>query len=77
MWFRRKRSSPPVIPAPDPVDHSLADAAIESAVEAHAAAQMQATQAREVVAELRRVNLRNGFAPAIESTIIRRLGGAT
>ena len=75
MWFKRRK--PPEIPAPEPVDHSLADRAIDNAVNAHREAQAQATQAREVVAELRQVNIRNGFAPAIESTIIRRLGGAS
>lgn len=77
MFFRSRRAKPPEIHAPEPVDHSLATAAIENAVQAHKDAQVQATQAREVVADLRQVNIRNGFAPAIESTIIRRLGGAT
>jgi hypothetical protein len=77
VFFRNRRAKPAEIPAPDPVDHSLASAAIDSAVQAHKEAQVQATQAREVVADLRQVNIRNGFAPAIESTIIRRLGGAT
>jgi hypothetical protein len=75
VWFRRKHASPP--PAPEPIDHTLAASFIKDAVQAHQAAQEQATQARQAVAELRQVNIRNGFAPAIESTIIQRLGGAT
>lgn len=74
MWLRRKRRQP--LPELEPVDHSMSSAAIDDAVQAHRAAQEQATQAREVVADLQRVNLRNGFAPAIEASIIQRLGGA-
>ena len=77
MRFLPKRSRRPLPPESEPVDHSLATAAIQDAVRAHTTAQAQATQAREVVAQLRQVNIRNGFAPAIESTIIRRLGGAS
>jgi hypothetical protein len=75
MWFRPKRRSPRP-PALEPVDHSLANAAIHDAVKAHTQAQAQATQAREVVAELRQVNIRNGFAPAIRKSFDRSLGGA-
>lgn len=78
MLFRRKRTKPPeptVIPL-EPVDHSLAEAALHSAVDAQRAAQEQATEAREVVQDLRRVNLRNGFAPAIRDSFDRRFGGA-
>jgi signal transduction histidine kinase len=76
MLFRRKRSKPPEIAQVEPVDHSLADAALLNAVEAHQTAQEQASQAREVVAELKQVNLRNGFAPAIRQSFDRRYGGA-
>lgn len=78
MLFRRKRTKPPeptIIPI-EPVDHSLAEAALHNAVDAHQAAQVQATEAREVVQDLRRVNLRNGFAPAIRDSFDRRFGGA-
>jgi hypothetical protein len=74
--FRRKHPRLTEIPPQEPVDHSLADAALNSAVEAHQAAQQQATQAREVVAELKQVNIRNGFAPAIRESFNRRYGGA-
>lgn len=75
MWLRRRRK-PPTVPSVDPVDHSLADAAIKDAVKAHTQAQAQATQAREVVSELRQVNIRNGFAPAIRKSFDQPLGGA-
>lgn len=75
MWFRPKRSRRPAVPQLDQVDHSLAAAAIEDAVNAHTTAQAQATQAKEVVAELQQVNLRNGFAPAIRKSFDRPIGG--
>jgi hypothetical protein len=59
------------------VDHALADAALMEAVHAHQQAQAQAQQAKNVVAELKQVNIRNGFAPAIVESVIRKhLGGA-
>jgi uncharacterized protein with von Willebrand factor type A (vWA) domain len=73
--FPRKPSKRLELPELEPVDHSLADAAIQDAVQAHQAAQAQAAEARQVVAELRQVNLRNGFAPAIENSIIQRFKG--
>lgn len=76
MLFRRKHTRLPQLPDQDPVDHSLADEAIFNAAQAYQAAQEQATQARQVVAELQRVNLRNGFAPAIRDSFDRRYGGA-
>lgn len=76
MLFGRKRSRPPEIPKAEPIDHSLANAALHDAVQAHQTAQEQASQAREVVAELKQVNLRNGFAPAIRQSFDRRYGGA-
>jgi hypothetical protein len=39
-------------------------------------AERQAFTARIAVNELRQVNLRNGFAPAIEASIKRKLGEA-
>lgn len=76
MFFRRKHTKPLDLPPVEPIDHSLADAAIHTAVHAHLAAQEQKTQANQVVAELKRVNLRNGFAPAIRESFDRRYGGA-
>lgn len=75
--FQRKRSKRPALPEMEAIDHSLADAAIHDAVHAHLEAQAQATEARQVVAELRQVNLRNGFAPAIRKSFDRELGGVT
>ena len=77
MLFRRKPTKRPEIPPLEPIDHTLADQAIHNAVHAHQAAQEQKTQAQQVVAELKRVNLRNGFAPAIRDSFERRYGGAT
>lgn len=76
MRFLRRRRKPPEVPSVDPVDHSLADTAIKNAVQAHTAAQAQATHAREVVSELRQVNIRNGFAPAIRRSFGQSLGDA-
>lgn len=76
MWFRPKHSKPPIAPAAEPVDHSLADAAIHDAIKAHTEAQAQATQAREIVDQLRQVNVRNGFAPAIRASFNRPIGGS-
>jgi signal transduction histidine kinase len=73
--FQRHRTKRPKLPEMETVDHSLATAAIDHAVEAHQAAQAQATEARQVVAELRQVNLRNGFAPAIEKSVLQRFQG--
>lgn len=77
MFFRKRLARRLEVPDLPAVDHSLASAALDHAVEAHQAAQVQATQAQEVVAELKRVNLRNGFAPAIRQSFDRELGGAT
>lgn len=64
------------LPELDPVDHTLAEAALEHAMDAHRAAQEQRAEATQVVSELRRVNIRNGFAPAIAKTVTQRYGGA-
>lgn len=73
--FPRQRTKNPGLPQLEAVDHSLADAAIHDAVKAHQAAQAQAVEARQVVDELRKVNFRNGFAPAIEKSILQRFQG--
>jgi hypothetical protein len=77
MIFRKRIARRLEVPELPAVDHSLASAAINHAVEAHQAAQSQATQAQQVVAELKQVNIRNGFAPAIRKSFDRELGGAT
>ena len=78
MLFRKLRAKTlPPVPDLEPIDHSQAEAALVHAVDVHRAAQEQRAEAVQVVSELRRVNLRNGFAPAIEASIIRKLGGAT
>lgn len=79
MFFRNRiaRRLATEVPKLPTVDHSLASAAIDDAVEAHQAAQAQAQQAQRVVADLKRVNIRNGFAPAIRKSFDRTLGGAT
>jgi hypothetical protein len=64
------------MPKLEPVDHTLAEAALEHAVDAHRAAQEQRAEATQVVSELRKVNIRNGFAPAIAKTVTQRYGGA-
>jgi hypothetical protein len=77
MFLRKLLARRLEVPEPPAVDHSLASAAIDHAIEAHQAAQAQATQAQRIVSELKRVNIRNGFAPAIEASVIRKLGGAS
>lgn len=77
MFLRKRIARRLEVPEPPAVDHALADAAIDQAVEAHQAAQAQSVQAKQVVAELKQVNIRNGFAPAIRKSFDRELGGAT
>jgi hypothetical protein len=77
MFLRKRFARKLEVPELPEVDHSLASAAIDNAVEAHQVAQVQATQAQQVAAELKRVNIRNGFAPAIRQSFDRELGGAT
>lgn len=77
MFFRKRLARRLEVPELPTVDHSLASAALDHAVEAHQAAQAQAAHAQEIVAELRRVNLRNGFAPAIRKSFDRTIGEAT
>lgn len=79
MWFKKLRNKAEKrleLPKLEQVDHSLAEAALESAVDTHLAAQEQRVEAKQVVSELRQVNLRNGFAPAIAASIQNRNGGA-
>ncbi|QSZ49421.1 hypothetical protein AYX22_14110 [Arthrobacter sp. D5-1] len=75
--LRAKWTASRQLPQLEPVDHTLAEAALEQAVDAHMAAQEQRAEATQVVTDLREVNIRNGFAPAIEAQIMRKLGGAT
>jgi hypothetical protein len=70
--FRRRKLEVPELPE---VDHTLASAAIDHAVQAHQNAQEQASQVQQVAAELKRVNLRNGFAPAILRSFEQRRTG--
>ena len=78
-WFRRK-TQPPVPPAVvqatvDPLE-STRDLA--GSMNAHRDAQVQAAQAHEAVSRLKESRIRNGFAPVIEESIIRRyLGSAS
>ena len=74
--LRAKAAERRQLPQMEPVDHTLSEAAIEHAVDAHLAAQEQRNEATQVVSELRRVNIRNGFAPAIAKTVTQRYGGA-
>jgi hypothetical protein len=76
MFLRKRFTRKLEIPELPEVDHSLASAAIDNAVAAHQVAQVQGTQAKQIAAELQRVNLRNGFAPAIRDSFNRELGGA-
>lgn len=78
MLFRKLRTRaaerkalPELIP-PDPAE---ASAALDQAVDAHMAAQQQLQAAKRVATELRTVNDRNGFAPAIVATVTKRYGG--
>lgn len=56
----------PVDPVPAARDQVEAD-------QLHVQAERQAHVAAVVVHDLRKTNLRNGFAPAIEESIVRRL----
>lgn len=73
--FRRKHQThtEPVVKV-DPA----AQEELNKAVSFRLDAQVQAVQADEVVSKLSRSLLRNGFAPAIEESVIRKyMGGAT
>lgn len=73
-WFKRAQPKAPNLtsPDPEPLARDLAEAA-----QMHVMAERQAHTAAVAANDLRQVNLRNGFAPAIEASIIRKLGGAT
>lgn len=74
-WFKRKRET--VYPAPVVIHEAHVDP-MESAMDlaqginARRDAQAQAAQALEVVARLKASRIRNGFAPVIEESILRR-----
>ena len=72
-WLKRKQPVAPGLRSPDPDD--LARDLTEAA-QLHVEAERQAHTAAIAVRDLRQVNLRNGFAPAIEASIVRKLGGA-
>lgn len=74
MFSRWRRPNPSTHA---PVDHAPAAAAYAAAEQAHVVAERQAHEARVEVAELHTVQIRNGFAPAIEDSILRRLQGRT
>lgn len=73
-WFKRSQPQAPQLnhPDPEPLAKDLAEAD-----QMHVIAERQAHTAAIAVRDLRQVNIRNGFAPAIEASIIRKLGGAT
>lgn len=73
-WFRTNL----VPPAPARVDYDprLVERDQAEADQLHVEAERQAFTAKIAVNELRQVNLRNGFAPAIEASVKRKLGGA-
>ena len=71
MWARKKLVDSGVAP-----DASLITARFQAEQEL-VAAHKQAQEAEEVVKHLTRTRLRNGFAPAIEASIRRKLGGQT
>lgn len=59
------------------VDHEEAVNDLTKAVSFRLDAQVQAVQADEAVGKLSRSLIRNGFAPAIEESVIRKyMGGA-
>jgi hypothetical protein len=65
----------PVPPDVEPVDPAPAARDQTEADELHKMAERQANIAAGVVEDLRLTNIRNGFAPAIERTVVRRIQG--
>jgi hypothetical protein len=65
----------PVPPEVELIDPSEAAADQTEADEMHKVASRQADIAAVVVEDLRLTNIRNGFAPAIERTVVRRMEG--
>lgn len=74
-WFKTNL----VPPAPMRVDYDprLVERDQAEADRQHVTAERQAYTAKIAVNELREVNLRNGFAPAIVRSVERKIGGAT
>jgi hypothetical protein len=73
-WFKKNHiPEAPIRADPDPTE--LAQDLAE-ANKLHVVAERQAHTAAVAVNDLRRVNLRNGFAPAIERSVRRKLGEA-
>ena len=69
---------PHPMPVPPDVEHiDPAEAALDQteADKLHKMAERQADIASVIVEDLRLTNLRNGFAPAIERTVVRRIQG--
>jgi hypothetical protein len=76
QWFGICKPHPlPTPPDVVPVDPAPAERDRVEADRAHVAAERQAYTAAIVVEDLRLTNIRNGFAPAIERTVVRRLQG--
>lgn len=71
MWGKKHRTNPDLDGSV-----SLVSATVQAEQE-YIAAQRQEQQAEEVVKMLTTTRLRNGFAPAIEASIRRKLGGQT
>lgn len=70
-FFRRNK--PQIQDRGAPVDPSLLAKDRAEADKLHVTAERQAFTAKIAVNELRQVNLRNGFAPAIEDSVRRKL----
>lgn len=71
-FFRRKPPMPAAAPEVDPLESTMD---LAQAINAHRDAQAQARAANEAVARLRASRIRNGFAPVIEESILRRYLG--
>ena len=79
-WFRRKAEEfyPPPIEIVDvEVDQLGSTIDLARGMNARRDAELQAREARAAVASLRASRVRNGFAPVIEESIIRRHLGST
>ena len=73
-FLHRKIAAPAHVPEVNPLESAMD---LAQAINAHRDAQAQAEQANEAVARLRASRIRNGFAPVIEESIIRRYLGST
>lgn len=79
-WLRRRKEIvyPPPVVIPDiEVDPVASAMDLAHGMNAQRDAEAQARQAAETVARLRASRIRNGFAPVIEESIIRRYLGGT